>query len=178
HGVDFTMRSGWPNLSANSHESPLGHFTGGGMSFMSPAGAPESAQRRIVSICASDSDASFSKCWMPTVLSRCHGGMVRAATRVRIARAQGRVSSYVTSDIGAIESGRWQAWHFCWKIGATSRANVGDAGTLPASAAYIDVGTASTPRTPRTPSTLRTFIAGILRPKRAVAGFVIGVFRM
>ena len=33
-------------------------------------------------------------------------------------------SSYVTSDIGAIESARWQAWHLSWRIGATSLAKV------------------------------------------------------
>jgi len=31
----------------------------------------------------------------------------------------------VTSDIGAIESGRWQLSHFAWKIGAMSLVNVG-----------------------------------------------------
>src|SRR5580700_8666399 len=59
------------------------------------------------------------------VLSIAHGGICRAATRCLIERAQGRVSSYVTSDIGAIESGRWQASHFSWKIGAMSFVNVG-----------------------------------------------------
>jgi hypothetical protein len=29
------------------------------------------------------------------------------------------------SDIGAIESGRWHASHFSWKIGAMSLVNVG-----------------------------------------------------
>jgi hypothetical protein len=28
------------------------------------------------------------------------------------------------SDIGAIEPGSWQDWHFAWKIGATSFENV------------------------------------------------------
>jgi hypothetical protein len=43
---------------------------------------------------------------MPTVLSMCHGGICREATRSLIDRAQGRASSKVTSDIGAIESAR------------------------------------------------------------------------
>src|SRR3954451_19191687 len=61
---------------------------------------------------------------MPTVLSMCHGGIWRDATRVLMARAHGRASSYVISDIGAIEFGRWQASHFSWKMGATSLVNV------------------------------------------------------
>src|SRR5437016_1464119 len=129
---------------------------GGGMSFTSPAGAPASTQRRIVSICVSERDASFSKCWMPTVLSRCHGGIWCAATRVRIERAHGLASSYVTSDIGAIESGRWHDWHFCWKIGATSRANVGAFGG--ASAATADIEHAETART-TSPEANRALIA-------------------
>jgi hypothetical protein len=28
------------------------------------------------------------------------------------------------SDIGAIDPGSWQDWHFAWKIGATSFENV------------------------------------------------------
>ncbi len=93
HAGDLMTRSGWPKVPANSHESPLGHFIGGGISFRLPAGAPASTHSRIVSICASDSDASFSKCWMPTVLSRCHGGIWCAATRVLIERAHGLASS-------------------------------------------------------------------------------------
>src|SRR5688572_10187086 len=70
---------------------------------------------------------------MPTDLSRCHGGIVRDATCVRIDLAHGRASWYVRSDIGAIDPGRWQAWHFSWKMGATSLAKVGFSG--PAAAA-------------------------------------------
>jgi hypothetical protein len=61
---------------------------------------------------------------MPTVLSMCHGGICRDATRVLIDRAHGRASSNVMSDIGAIEFGRWQASHLAWKIGATSLVKV------------------------------------------------------
>jgi len=53
------------------------------------------------------------------------GGMVWSDTRERIDLAHGRASLYVTSDMGAIESGRWHASHFSWKIGATSLENVG-----------------------------------------------------
>jgi len=35
----------------------------------------------------------------------CHGGIWRVSTRFLIDRAHGRVSSYVMSDIGAIELG-------------------------------------------------------------------------
>src|SRR5579864_7481940 len=38
--------------------------------------------------------------------------------------AQGRASSYVTRDMGAMESLRWHAWHFSWKIGAMSLVKV------------------------------------------------------
>src|SRR5436190_11108880 len=62
---------------------------------------------------------------MPTVLSMCHGGICRPATRAAIDLAHGRTSSYVTSDIGAIWSGRWHASHLSWKIGAMSLVNVG-----------------------------------------------------
>src|SRR5262249_46383103 len=61
---------------------------------------------------------------MPTVLSMCHGGICCVITRSRIAFAHGRACSYVSSDIGAIESTRWQDSHFSWKIGATSLVNV------------------------------------------------------
>jgi hypothetical protein len=42
-----------------------------------------------------------------------------------IDRAHGRDSSNETSDIGAIESGRWHASHLFWKIGAMSLVKVG-----------------------------------------------------
>src|SRR5262245_3648095 len=97
----------------------------GGMSFGSPFGAPAATHDWIVSICSSLSERSFLNFWMPTVLSMCHGGIWRVATRSRIERAQGRASSYVASDIGAMPSVRWQASHLAWKIGAMSLVNVG-----------------------------------------------------
>src|SRR5262245_52844910 len=74
---------------------------------------------------------------MPTVLSMFHGGICREATRARIDRAHGRASSNVRSDIGAIESGRWQASHFAWKIGATSFVKVGVGAAVSAGAAAM-----------------------------------------
>ncbi len=73
--------------------SSLGHSTGFGMSFMSPFGAPAATHFTTVSISASLSERSFSKCWMPRLLSRCHGGICRVCTRSRIERAHGRLCS-------------------------------------------------------------------------------------
>ena len=94
------------------------------MSAGSPSGAPASTQRTTRSICSSLSEMSLTNCWMPTVLSRCQGGISRAITRFLIARAQGRVSAYVTSDIGAMLPSRWHVWQCCCRSGAMSRANV------------------------------------------------------
>jgi hypothetical protein len=63
------------------------------MSCGAPFGAPASTHRTIVCTCWSDSEMSFLNLWMPTVVSRCHGGMIRAATLLRIDRIQGRASS-------------------------------------------------------------------------------------
>jgi hypothetical protein len=54
----------------------------------------------------------------------CHGGISRNDTRVLIARAHGRTSSYVISDIGAISPGRWHLTQDRCRIGATSFVNV------------------------------------------------------
>ncbi|MND00672.1 hypothetical protein D3C83_193700 [compost metagenome] len=58
----------------------------------------------MVLISLSDNRGSFLN--TPCAGSAPQGGMVRAATRVRIARAHGRASSYFTSDIGANIVGR------------------------------------------------------------------------
>src|SRR5690242_13141890 len=123
------IRSGWPYCLASCHSFSFGHCFGTGISRGSPCGAPASAHRTMVATSSSLSDRSFWNDWIPTVLSRCQGGICLVATRSLIDFAHGRVSSYVTSDIGAIESLRWQAWHFSWKIGAISLAKVGFAGT-------------------------------------------------
>src|SRR5213594_2291900 len=122
---DLTIKSGGPpNRSAKFHFDSSGHCFAGGISFGSPFWTPASTHFTMVSICASDKDRSFLNFWMPTVLSICHGGIWRVITRSRIAFAQGRTSSYVTSDIGAIESALWHAWHFSCNIGAMSLVKV------------------------------------------------------
>src|SRR5260370_14074068 len=78
----------------------------------------------MVSICAWVSERLFENCWIPTVLSMCHGGIWRVTTRSLMAFAQGRVSWYVTSDIGAAVPLRWHSSHLACRIGATSLANV------------------------------------------------------
>jgi hypothetical protein len=105
------------------------------MSFGSPCGEPASTHLTMVSSCSSVSDRSFLNFWMPTVRSICHGGIWRSATRALIDFAHGRASEKVISDIGAIESGRWHASHFSWKIGAMSFVKVGAFGASAAAAA-------------------------------------------
>src|SRR5262245_60331880 len=130
---DFTTRSGGPpNTFAKFHTAASGQSIAGGMSLGSPIGAPASTQRVIVSISTSESDRSFLNSWMPMLRSTCHGGICRAVTRALIDFAHGRASWYETSDIGAIESGRWHVSHLAWKMGATSFVKVG---ALAASAA-------------------------------------------
>src|SRR5215467_8201967 len=80
---------------------------------------------------------------MPCVLSMCHGGSARCATRCLIDRAQGLASSYVMSDIGATVPGRWHTWQLRWKIGATSLLKVTGG---PTSAARARAGTATAQR--------------------------------
>ena len=99
---------------------------GGGIRVRSPDGAPASTQRTTASISSSLSEMSSMNCWMPMVLFTNQGGISRAATRALIARAQGRASSYVSSDIGAMLSGRWHSWQERCRIGAMSSANVAD----------------------------------------------------
>src|SRR5215218_1135848 len=107
-GIDLITMSGscWPYIFAKFQPCSLGHTLAGGASFGSPFGAPASTHLVMVSISASDSERSFSNSVMPIVLSMCHGGICREATRLLIERAQGRDSSNDTSDIGAMESGR------------------------------------------------------------------------
>src|ERR1700681_420460 len=89
-----------------------------------PCGAPASTHLTIVAISASLNDGSFLYFWIPIVLSTNHGGISRLVTRSFIARAQGRASLYVISDIGAISSGRWHRTQERLRIGATSFVNV------------------------------------------------------
>ena len=46
--------------------------------------------------------------------------MSRVRTRCLMARAHGRASWYVISDMGADVPGRWHDWQLFCKIGATS----------------------------------------------------------
>src|SRR5207247_10109027 len=108
------------------------NLRGGGISAALPCGAPVSAHRAIFAISASLSDGSFLYFWMPTFFSMYHGGITPRCgpidVRCLIDRAHGRTSSYVTSDIGATPSGRWQFWQLRCRIGAISLVNVTSAG--------------------------------------------------
>src|SRR5579862_2978825 len=79
----------------------------------------------MVAISSSVSDGSSLNLETPTLRSICHGGITRVMTFSRIERAHGRASLYVSSDMGAMEPGRWQFWHAFWKIGAMSLEKVG-----------------------------------------------------
>src|SRR5262249_22262496 len=122
--VVFTIRSGVPI----AHRPESSHVRGAGMSAGLPRGAPESAHLAIVAISRSLSDGSLWNFWMPMFLSTYHGGMTPACgpmpVRCLIARAHGRASSYVCSDIGATPFGRWQFSQLRWRIGAMSFVNV------------------------------------------------------
>ena len=115
-----TIRSGSPM----SHSSAPAKTRGGGRSAGLPRGAPASTQRPIVSISAALSETSSLKSCMPMVLSMNQGGILPTApvwpVRCLMLRAQGRTSSYVISDIGAMDSGRWQCWQLRCRIGAMS----------------------------------------------------------
>lgn len=85
---DETTRSGSPMVQPAASQT-----SGGGRSAGFPRGAPASTQAAMVSISASLSEGSSLKCWMPMFLSMNHGGISRAAVRLRIDRAQGRTSA-------------------------------------------------------------------------------------
>src|SRR5579864_1871023 len=90
--------------------------------------------------------------------------------------AQGRASSYVTRDMGAMESLRWHASHFSWKIGAMSLVKVtglaASAEVLAGSAAVKATDAASNaPEVKKTPTwdllrvmnfLLKTIIVGLM----------------
>src|SRR5829696_7517357 len=91
HGIDLMIMSGsfCPYIFAKFQPCSFGHTLAGGISFGSPFGEPASTHFTIVSISLSESERSFSNSVTPTVLSMCHGGICRAATRFLIDRAQG-----------------------------------------------------------------------------------------
>src|SRR5436190_20407424 len=108
---------------------------------------------------------------MPRSFSMYHGGIVlcllRMAVRRLIDAAYGRTSSYVVSDIGASEFGRWQFWQLRCRIGAMSFVNVG----VPASARdRAGVARAATARIGKTARTavwrMRRFYALQMDPAR------------
>ena len=123
---DFTTRSGsLPSTFEKFQVCSVGHLMASGMCFGSPCGAPASTHFTMVSSSWFVSESSFLNLVMPTVRSIWNGGIECSSTRALMERAHGRDCCQVCSDIGAIDSGRWQASHFCWKIGATSLVKVG-----------------------------------------------------
>jgi hypothetical protein len=91
YGGDFRTRSGGPYSFANCQPVGSGNTGGGGMSFGSPIGVPDSTQRTIVLTWSSVRLRSFLNSRMPTFLSMCHGGITRADTRALIALRTARV---------------------------------------------------------------------------------------
>src|SRR5918993_2408649 len=105
---------------------PVANFGDGGMSAALPLAAPPSTHAAIVSISFCDRLMSL-RIGSDCDISAPHGGISRDTTLVLIALAQGRASSYDSSDIGATSPGLWQFAHLLYMIGATSLANVGAA---------------------------------------------------
>src|SRR5437762_3807403 len=104
-------------------DQPSAKLGAAGSSARLPSGAPPSTHAAIKSISACFRLTSFA--YLPTAGSAPHGGIWRDWTFSLIARAHGRASSYVSSDIGAIAAGRWHSTQFLYRIGATSLLNVG-----------------------------------------------------
>src|SRR5215469_5961447 len=98
---DFSTRSGSPMV----HFSDSSKLRDGGISAGLPRGAPAFTHLPIFSISSSLKEGSFLNFWMPMSFSTNHGGITPAwgprLVRSLIARAHGRTSSYVTSDMGA-----------------------------------------------------------------------------
>src|SRR2546427_3527149 len=76
--------------SGLSCHPPSGHWTGGGVSFSSPAALPPSTHAVIVSISACFKDRSLLKC--PYFGSANQGGIFLSATAALIAFAHGLIS--------------------------------------------------------------------------------------
>jgi len=83
----------------------------GAASFSSPAGALASDHAARVAISAVLSEGSFAN--FPMWGSANHGGIVFCSTALRIAFEKGRVCSYDSNGMGAIEPRRWQLWQCC-----------------------------------------------------------------
>src|SRR5688500_10678987 len=103
---------------------PVANVGDGGISAAAPRAAPPSTHAAMVSISFCDRLMSL-RIGNVCVMSAPQGGISRATTFALIALAQGRASSYDSSDIGATSPGRWQFAHLAYMIGATSLANVG-----------------------------------------------------
>src|SRR5262245_5853873 len=98
------IRSGLPIAQPSTKVGALGR------SARLPSGAPPSTQAAIVLISSAVRLGSFAN--LPIVGSAPHGGTSRATTFCLTARAHGRASSYVMSDIGAMALGRWHSTQF------------------------------------------------------------------
>ena len=85
----FTTKSGVPSDQPSLASSA--HCCAGGASAVSPAGAPASTQRTIVSISLSVRPRSFSKTCFGADANQ--GGISRVSTLRAMERAQGRVSA-------------------------------------------------------------------------------------
>src|ERR1700738_276805 len=104
----------------------------------------------------------------------CHGGITRRSTLSLIERAHGRASLYVSSDIGAMEPGRWQLSHELWKIGATSLEKVTSFGLALAVAAAESVSATNIRSAPPPlTGTLRSSVFMLL-PSRNVRDIIHG----
>src|SRR5438128_6100138 len=131
----------------------------------------------MVSTCSSVSDMSFLNFRTPTDRSMCQGGICRLATRSRIDRTHGRASWKVIRDIGAIDPGWWHAWHFSWRIGATSFENVSGFGVSAAAARLPDSANTARVSTPaERPRTLSPVITGLLACPRAKLSIAYALF--
>src|SRR6478735_966121 len=180
NGSDLMIRSGsfWPKSGAKFQPWSSGQVFSAGMSFGSPCGAPVSIHFSTLAYCSSLSERSFLNFCTPTVLSICHGGMLRASTRDLIERTHGRTSEKVFRDIGAIESGRWQASHFSWKIGAMSLLNVGLFGTSANAAAGVTSAapSASARTALNLPSNMYELLRGRPPRTRCVRLIIVGLY--
>src|SRR5262245_39939687 len=103
-GISSTTSGSRPSVQ------PLAKVGAGGISASLPFGAPPSTHAAIVSICACVRLLSLRilRLWAG---SAPQGGISRATTLVLIALAQGRTSSYDSSDMGATSPGRWHVAH-------------------------------------------------------------------
>src|SRR6266511_4129595 len=98
---DEKTRSGLPML----HFDAASNCRAGGRSAGLPLTAPLSTHLARVVISSSVSDGSSLYFLIPTFFSMNQGGISWSDVRCLIALAQGRASSYVIKDIGAIDPG-------------------------------------------------------------------------